>query len=795
MHLTFLRPSALGLLAACLTPTAIWAQDTAAAPPPTNPLVPGHSAHGEGFSEGPRRRGPLLQGMGNVDFPVSTASAEAQIWFNQGIGQLHGFWYWEAERSFRTVLAIDSGCAMAYWGLAMANLDNMERGREFLTRVTEADLAKLTERERRWITATRKFYEPQKDDAGNKKAARDFARDLEDIAAMDPNDLEARAFVLCFQWWNMSRRGIEPTSRFALDAIGQTVLAKNPRHPLHHYLIHLWDGDNAARALPAAALCGQVAPGIAHMWHMSGHIYSDLNRWADAAWQQEAAARVDHLQMIRSHTMPDQIHNFAHNSEWLVRNLNNLGRVRDALTISSNLIEMPRIPRSSKVTDKPDQQLGSDRSAWDQGRSRLRDTLLAWELWDLALQLADKPWLSEKGDFTWQWQRAQLLGLASFRKGDTAGGEKILEGLTARAAALRGERAAAVDAAERKAREEKKDAKAIQEAMAEALKDATGKLTALEPVLAELRILADLAHDRKEEARKQLDGLKGVHDQRLLAIHLALGDTGKAVELATNYANRSDDQVLPQALLTDTLWRAGKKDEAVKALASLRRLAATADLGTPLLARRSPVAEAAGCSGDWRQPGPAPTDVGLRPPMESLGPQQWQGWQATTWTATGADGKSFNSASLAGHPYVAVFFLGGACSHCNAQLKAFSEKSADFTAAGLPLIAVTSDSAQDIADSENKPPFPVYSGADGVAFKAADAWDDFENKPLHATLFVDATGRVRWEHSGYEPFMKPEFLLEEAQRLLKFDDSRPPALAARTATGVAPGSAPVQAVN
>ena len=73
-----------------------------------------------------------------------------------------------------------------------------------------------------------------------------------------------------------------------------------------------------------------------------------------------------------------------------MRNLNNLGRVRDALTISTNLIEMPRIPRSAKVSDQPDQQLKEDRGAWEHGTNRLRDTLLMWERWDLALRLAAK---------------------------------------------------------------------------------------------------------------------------------------------------------------------------------------------------------------------------------------------------------------------------------------------------------------------------------------------------------------------------------------------------------------------
>ena len=55
--------------------------------------------------------------------------------------------------------------------------------------------------------------------------------------------------------------------------------------------------DNAVKS---AALCGPASPGIAHMWHMPGHIYSKLKRYNDAAWQQEASARVDHAHMIRT---------------------------------------------------------------------------------------------------------------------------------------------------------------------------------------------------------------------------------------------------------------------------------------------------------------------------------------------------------------------------------------------------------------------------------------------------------------------------------------------------------------
>ncbi len=67
-------------------------------------------------------------------------------------------------------------------------------------------------------------------------------------------------------------------------------------HPAHHYRIHLWDKRGPKHALESAAQCGPSLPGIAHMWHMPGHTYSNLNlhRYQDAVWQQEASARVDH---------------------------------------------------------------------------------------------------------------------------------------------------------------------------------------------------------------------------------------------------------------------------------------------------------------------------------------------------------------------------------------------------------------------------------------------------------------------------------------------------------------------
>src|SRR5215472_3900170 len=89
----------------------------------SNPAVPaaGHSIHGEAFDDGPRHAGYLMPGMGKVSFLVTTDKPEAQAFINQGVGQLHSFYYFEAERSFRQAAKIDPACSMAYWGMAMSN--------------------------------------------------------------------------------------------------------------------------------------------------------------------------------------------------------------------------------------------------------------------------------------------------------------------------------------------------------------------------------------------------------------------------------------------------------------------------------------------------------------------------------------------------------------------------------------------------------------------------------------------------------------------------------------------------
>src|SRR5204863_1103102 len=61
-------------------------------------VLAGHSTHGEAVNEGPRQAAVFMGGTGQVHLPVTTTSAAAQKFFDQGVGQLYGFWFFEAER-------------------------------------------------------------------------------------------------------------------------------------------------------------------------------------------------------------------------------------------------------------------------------------------------------------------------------------------------------------------------------------------------------------------------------------------------------------------------------------------------------------------------------------------------------------------------------------------------------------------------------------------------------------------------------------------------------------------------
>ena len=724
---------------------------------------PGHSMNGDAFNEGPRQAAVRMAGTGDVHFPITTKVPRAQELFDQGVGQLHGFWYFEAERSFRQAAALDPDCATAYWGMAQANVNNPKRATDFMKQAVKR-LDKVSRREQLWIDGYSAYFAETKADEKDRRAA--VVRALEDLTYEFPDDLEAKAFLV-LQIWDNSKHGLPLVSRRVLDALSKEVLAKNPMHPgVHHYRIHLWNGQNGdKRALDAAARCGQSAPAIAHMWHMSGHTFSSLKRYADAAWQQEAAARVDHAYMISARVMPDQIHNFAHNNDWLIKNLGYLGRVHEGLDLARNMVELPRVsPTNAKSADL--------------GRERLVEQLGKAELWDELLALEGTIYLEPNANAVAEVGRLRALGVAAFAKGDRSRGEAKISAVETALKKARDERIAAADAAETKAKDEKKSEDEIAKAMAEALRKFNTRLDITNGALAELRLARALAESRLDEAKVQIAKTRNIASEAQSRIWLKLGDKAKAEKLAREAIGRDDQQALPVANLAWVLWQLGKKDEAKKVFAKVRAVAGQADLDLPVFARLAPIAQEMGVTGDWRQPAAARADVGVRPTLDSLGPFRWHPTAAPAWNLPDSDGRAHSLADFKGQPVLVVFYLGSGCGGCIEQLNVFAPVAKEFAAAGIKIVAVSTDAVDGLhrtfakAADKSGFPFPILADPAHMAFKAYRAFDDFERSALHGTFLIDGEGLVRWQDIGFQPFRDANWLLAESKRLLRIPASR-----------------------
>jgi len=770
----------VGLAQTLLSVLPVTAEET---PTESNSVLAGHSLHGEAFNAGPRQAAELIPGMAKIDFPTSTESETAQEFIEQGIAQLHGFWYLEAERSFRQAAKEDPDLAITYWGMALANVNNDDRARGLIDEAMQRRKKGADKREKMYIEALNRLILKEKkdeekkdedkqdengDDKDDDKSKEDkeadreakkkriirYIADLEKILHEFPDDVEAKAF-LAVNLWTGDRAGVKLASHYAVSALLGEVFA-------HHYRIHLWDSPRSENAIESAAKCGPSSPGIAHMWHMPGHIYSKLKRYGDAAWQQEASARVDHAHMIRTRLMPDEIHNFAHNNEWLIRNLLYVGRVNDALALSRNLISLPRHPKYNSL-----EKGGS----YKYGRQRLLQTLTEYGLWQELIAEAQTHYTGASHDDTHvlnQAQKTEWLGwLASahFMTDDSAKGAATLRTLRRQRIALQNQILDLADAGENAV---VKDESANDESPP-TRKELKKQIAQIRRAIA--RGAAASATKRKDVEKLKRHLEKAKLNQLIQAQWLAEGgDLEGAIELAEKATKKGKGQVRPLAVLADLHWRTGDKKKAVKKFKLLRNVAGAADIETPMLAKLVPVATESEAEGDWRiKPDPA-DDLGDRPPLDELGPFRWQPYVAPSWTASTADGEPISSEEFTGKPRIVIFYLGFGCLHCVEQLHEFAPRLADFKASGIDLVGISTESVEDlrtgISNFKKKMDIPLLSDAPTQAFKSFRTWDDFEDQPLHGTFLIDGQNRVRWQDIGYEPFTDVDFLLEESKRLL-----------------------------
>ena len=711
-----------------LATSAAAQESSRATAPPTEskPAVPapGHSIHGEAFNDGPRRHAYLMPGQGKVHFAVTTARPEAQAFVDQGVAQLHSFAYFEAERSFRQAAQIAPECAMCYWGMAMANVNNPKRARGFLKEARKRG-TKVDRREALYLEALEAFHmEPSSD----KDRRKNLLIGLETIVQEFPDDLDARAWLAMITWQNSDQDGVG--SRQAVDTLIETVLEQDPMHPgAHHYRIHLWDATRPIRAERSAGLFAKAAPGIAHAWHMPGHTYTGLKRYADAAYQQEGSARVDHAYMSRDRVMPFEIHNYAHNNQWLCTSDSHIGRVRDAITVARNLVEQPRDPQKNQVNDGG--------SAQRSGRMRWAEALTRYELWDDLIAATTSSALDWSEIPAEKVQKASMLGQAYAAKHDP-----------------------------RKLAEQIEALKAI-------------KTNEAKPALAELQGHELLARGDIGAAFDQFGKASSMHTESLARAHLSARNFGFAESVARKAVEQNPEQVPPLAALVEILHAVGKDKDAIEAYRKLEPLAKWADRDLPVFRRLEPIV--ARWKADKSLVAPAPsaenpggTDVSTidRIDLTTLGPLAWSPFPAEPLTGTDTAGKTLALADLRaqGKNALVLFFLGGKCAHCMQQLELFGKENDALRKLNVETFAVSTDDAEATRALKNNPdrikfPMPMLADPKLELFKRYQAFDDFENQPLHGTFLIDSQGNVRFQRISSDPFLEVEFIKTEAARV------------------------------
>lgn len=251
---------------------------------------------------------PVYDALGTYSRKVTTASVEAQSYFDQGVRLTFGFGHGTARLSFREAIKRDSTCAMCWWGLAWslgpyinARMDSMS-GVEAYSAIQAAkrNASRGTAAEKAFIDAMATRYAAIP--IGTERAALDsaYANAMRDVMKRFPNDLDAaslfgESLMVLRPWDQWTRTGEPNPGTPEVISTLESVLTRNPRHPgaCHHY-IHATEASNAPqRAAACADLLGAIIPGASHIPHMPSHTYMRIGRYGDAVRANQDAVIAD----------------------------------------------------------------------------------------------------------------------------------------------------------------------------------------------------------------------------------------------------------------------------------------------------------------------------------------------------------------------------------------------------------------------------------------------------------------------------------------------------------------------
>jgi tetratricopeptide (TPR) repeat protein len=297
----------------------------AAAAMPAMPVTLDDWAHGA----------QIFDGLGSFHRKITTSSAEAQQYFDQGMRLMWAFNHDEASRSFARAAQLDRKCAMCLWGLALTvgpnyNMPMMAESRAKVAFSSLEQATKLldgaTPEERALITALQARYpnSTSLDPNNEGPVLKSYADSMRRIAAQFQHDSDiqtmyAESMMNINAWKLWTSEGTPAPGTEDIVRTLEAVLAADPQHPgANHYYVHAIEASpHPEKAVPAAERLRGMMPAAGHLEHMPAHIMQRVGRYEDAAEANRKGAAADSNYLSRTRPLDYYSMYVAHNFQFL----------------------------------------------------------------------------------------------------------------------------------------------------------------------------------------------------------------------------------------------------------------------------------------------------------------------------------------------------------------------------------------------------------------------------------------------------------------------------------------------
>jgi tetratricopeptide (TPR) repeat protein len=307
-----------------------------------------HSAHSAHLSGDV----PLVDGLVDLGFAITTDNPEAQKYFNQALVLTYGFDHADAEVSYLKAAELDPQAAMAYWGAAFVLGPNINAPMDDAAVPRAYDLVKkalelsgsATEKEQALIRALAERYAPEAR-ADRSSLDRAFAEAMGQVYQRYPDDpdvavLYAESLMDLHPWnyWTGDDQAQPWTPQ--IEALLEKVIAEHPGHPHgHHLYIHLLENSPKPEAtVKSADIIRNLVPAAGHLVHMAGHGYYAAGLYHDCSVVNEEAIGVD--KVLKSSFDTSGLYQLAympHNLHFLLASYMMEGRSKDAVAAARSL--------------------------------------------------------------------------------------------------------------------------------------------------------------------------------------------------------------------------------------------------------------------------------------------------------------------------------------------------------------------------------------------------------------------------------------------------------------------------